>query len=97
MFEIGDVVLLPPEFGSEKKGVLVRQEPNEIWLVQIGTSGYAFLPEKDLRTLTRVKKCEHCNAQLNTHSPVCCVNPENIFKCLTCGTCDCKKQKEKTQ
>lgn len=92
MFEVGDAVLLPPAFGSGKKGVLARREPNGVWLVQTGTTGYEFLPEKDLRPLTRMTKCGNCGMRIES-----CVAQgdewENAAKCPVCGAYGEKQRK----
>lgn len=92
MFEVGDAVLLPPEFGSGKKGVLARKEPKGMWLVQTGTTGYAFLPEKDLRPLTMMKKCWACGTQWDPHAPA---SAEGAEQCPACGARDCRKPQVK--
>jgi hypothetical protein len=94
VYEPGDVVILPPDFGNKKKGVLVRKEPNEIWLVQIGTSGYEFIAENVLKPMTRVTSCWQCGTQLNPRTSVCFVCPENSYKCPVCGACDCNKSED---
>lgn len=93
MFAVGDAVLLPPEFGRGRKGVLARKEPDGFWLVQIGTTGYDFLAEKDLRPLIRVSECRYCGAQLNPDQPSCHECPDDAGKCPVCGTCDWEKSK----
>jgi len=90
MFEVGDAVLLPPEFGSEKKGVLARREPDGYWLVQIGTAGYKFLSEKDLRPLTKVTKCWRCGAQFTPDT-----RGGKTSGCPVCGAWDRRKHQAK--
>jgi hypothetical protein len=94
MFETGDVVLLPPKFGSGKKGVLVRREPNGVWLVQIGSTGYDFLPEEVLRPLTQMTKCGSCGLQFNSRSSLNDGCTENAAKCPGCGAYGEKQEKE---
>ncbi len=90
MFEVGDAVLLPPEFGREKKGVLARKEPDGYWLVQIGTAGYKFMPEKDLRPLGKVAKCWRCGAQFTPDD-----RGEKMSVCPVCGAWDRRKHRAK--
>lgn len=94
MFETGDVVLLPPEFGNKKKGVLVRKESNDVWLVQTGSTGYAFLPEKDLRPLTRMTNCGNCGLQFITRAFLGDEWMENMGKCPGCGASGKKRSKD---